>query len=144
MNHEQPQQPNDPRHRSERVPLIGDHFINHLIDAAPDAVAADRIADVYRQHGTAMAAFLGLEDTDPYNGDITLDFLNCYHGRYQSMDELIDEVIETQGWNQNLDQVFADHPGLELVVAINRDAVADLVAMRFDVVDLGDLYVFEK
>jgi hypothetical protein len=37
-----------------------------------------------------------------------------------------------------------DYPGLDLVLSIDRDAVADLIDMRFDVVDLGDLYVFEK
>lgn len=141
MNHEQPKHR---KHRSEREPLIGDHFINHLIDTAPDAVAAARITEAYGYHGTAIAAFLGLDDTDPYNADIALDFLNCDHGHYRSMDELIDEVVESHGWNQALDQVFADHPGLELVVVINRDAVTDLMDMRFDIVDLGDLYVFEK
>lgn len=144
MNQEQPNYSENPRHRGEREPLIGDNFINHLIDTSPDPGAATRITDAYSHHGTAMAAFLGLDDTDPYDTNIALDFLNCYHGRYRSMSELIDEVIETQGWNQALDQVFADHPGLDRVVAINRDAVADLVDMRFDVVDLGDLYVFEK
>lgn len=150
MNHQQPEDPQEtnqhtgPRHRSERQPLIGDHFINHLIETAPDAAAAARITDAYAYHGTAMAAFLGLDDIDPYDGNIALDFLNCFHGRYASMNDLIDETIEVQGWNEALNTAFADYPGLDLVLTINRDAVADLIDMRFDVVDLGDLYVFEK
>ena len=144
MNHQQPESPHGPKHRSERQPLIGDHFINHLIQEAPDAVAAARITDAYAYHGTAMAAFLGLDDIDPYDSNIALDFLNCFHGRYDSMSDLIDETIEVQGWNEALNKVFAEHPSLDLIVTINRDAVAELVDMRFDVVDLGDLYVFEK
>ena len=144
MNHQQPDHDNRPKHRSERQPLIGDHFINHLIQTAPDAVAAARISDAYGYHGTAMAAFLGLDDIDPYDANIALDFLNCFHGRYDSMSDLIDETIEAQGWNEALNKAFADYPGLDLVVTINREAVADLVEMRFDVVDLGNLYVFEK
>lgn len=144
MNHQKPDHHNGPKHRSERQPLIGDHFINHLTETAPDAVAAAKISDAYSYHGTAMAAFLGLDDIDPYDSNIALDFLNCFHGRYDSMNELIDETIEVQGWTEALNQVFADYPGLELVVTINRGAVANLVDMRFDVVDLGDLYVFEK
>lgn len=144
MNHKQVEGPQGPKHRGEDQPLIGDHFINHLIQEAPDVVAAARITDAYAYHGTAMAAFLGLDDVNPYDGDIALDFLNCFHGRYESMSDLIDETIEVQGWNEALNKVFAEHPGLDLVVTINRDAVADLVDMRFDVVDLGDLYVFEK
>lgn len=144
MNHQQPDHDDGPKHRSERQPLIGDHFITHLIREAPDAVAAARITDAYEYHGTAMAAFLGLDDTDPYDNNIALDFLNCFHGRYDSMNDLIDEVIEVQGWNEALNQVSVDYPGLGLVLTISRDAVADLIEMRFDVVDLGDLYVFEK
>ena len=153
MNHHQPDHHNrpkspqgsqEPRHRSERHPLIGDHFINHLIQQAPDPVAAARITDAYGYHGTAMAAFLGLDDTDPYDTNIALDFLNCFHGRYDSMSDLIDETIEVQGWNEALNRMSVDYPGLDLVLSINRDAVADLIDMRFDVVDLGDLYVFEK
>lgn len=144
MNHQQPDHHDGPKHRSEHLPLIGDHFIKHLTETAPDAAAAARITDAYAYHGTAMAAFLGLDDIDPYDSNIALDFLNCFHGRYQSMNDLIDEVIESQGWNEALNKAFADYPGLDLVVTINREAVADLMDMRFDVVDLGDLYVFEK
>lgn len=137
MNHE-------PKHRSEREPLIGDHFINHLIDTAPSAEAAERIRDAYEYHGTSMAAFLGLDDIDPHGEHIALDFLNCFHGKYASMDALIDEVIETHGWAQALDRLFDEHPELQPFLKIDRAGVADLIDMRFDVIDLGDLYAFEK
>lgn len=152
MNNEQPNQPDhpkepqpgeQPKHRGEREPLIGDYF-THLIDTAADPVAAARISEAHGYHGTAIAAFLGLGDIDPYSADIALDFLNCYHGRYPTMSELIDEVIETHGWDRALDRVFDEHPELQSLVSIDREGVAELVDMRFDVVDLGELYVFEK
>lgn len=136
--------PEQPKHRSERDPLIGDHFIKYLIDEAPTAEAASRIRDAYDYHRTAMAAFLGLHDTDPYDEHIALDFVNCYHGRYPTMAELIDEVIETHGWDQALNRLYDEHPELQSLVSLDREGVADLVDMRFDVVDLGELYVFEK
>ena len=138
MNHEQP------KHRSERQPLIGDHFINHLIETAPNAEAAERIRDAYEYHGTAMAAFLGLDDIDPYSEHIAVDFLNCYHGKYARMSDLVDEVIGERGWLQTLEQIYREHPELEFLLTLDRDVVADLIDMRFDVVDLGELYVFEK
>jgi hypothetical protein len=60
------------------------------------------------------------------------------------MIDLIDETIEVQGWNEALRQMSVEYPGLDLVLSIDRGAVTDLIDMRFDVVDLGDLYVFEK
>jgi hypothetical protein len=138
MNHEQP------KHHSEREPLIGDHFINHLIETAPNAEAAERIRDAYEYHGTSMAAFLGLDDIDPYCEHIVLDFLNCYHGKYVRMSDLVDEVIEERGWLQTLEKVYEEHPELEFLLTLDREGVRDLVEMRYDVVDLGELYVFEK
>jgi hypothetical protein len=138
MNHEQP------KHRSERSPLIGDHFISHLIDTAPDAEAAERIRDAYEYHGTSMAAFLGLDDIDPYSEHIALDFLNCFHGKYARIGNLVDEVIEERGWLQTLEKVYEEHPELESLLTLDREGVRDLVEIRFDVVDLGELYVFEK
>lgn len=133
-----------PKHRSEHKTLIGDHFVADLTEAAPTPEAAKRINDAYEYHGTAMAAFLGLDDIDPYDEQIALNFLNCYHGTYPTMAELIDEVIESHGWQQALDRVYDEHPELQALVSIDREGVADLVDMRFDVVDLGELYVFEK
>lgn len=138
MNHEQP------KHRSEREPLIGDHFINHLIETAPNAEAAERIRDAYDYHGTAMAAFLGLDDIDPYGEHISLDFLNCYHGKYARMSDLVDEVIEERGWIQTLEKVYEEHPELEFLLTFDRDAASDLVEIHYDIVDLGELHVFEK
>ena len=138
MNHDQA------KHRSEREPLIGDHFINHLIETAPDAQAAERIRDDYEYHGTSMAAFLGLDDIDPYSEHIALDFLNCFHGKYARMGDLVDEVIEERGWLQTLEKVYEEHPELESLLTLDREGVRDLVEIRFDVVDLGELYVFEK
>lgn len=140
---EQPQQ-EQPKHRHEREPLIGDHFIAHLIGAAPSPEAAARIQETYDYHGSAMAAFFGLDDTDPYDEHIALDFLNAFHGRYSTLGDLTDEVIETQGWNDALDVLYDRHPELQALLRIDRDGVADLINMRFDVVDLGELYVFEK
>lgn len=142
-NPEQAQQ-EQPKHRREREPLIGDHFIAHLVETAPDPEAAARIQEAYDYHGTAMAAFLGLDDTNPYDKHIVLDFLNVFQGRYPAMGALVDEVIETHGWNDALEGLYEQHPELQALLRIDRDGVADLIDMRFDVVDLGELYVFEK
>lgn len=138
MNHEHP------KHRAEPQPLIGGPFIDHLIETAPSAEAAARIRYEYERHGTAMAAFLGLDDVDPYTEAITLDFPNCFHGKYTRMDDLIDELIEERGWLRALETVYEEHPELALLLTLDRDGVKDLIAMRFDVIDLGELYVFEK
>lgn len=138
MNREQPKHPSEPE------PLVGDHFINHLIETAPNAEAAERIRDAYEYHGTSMAAFLGLDDIDPYGEHIALDFLNCYHGKYALMSDLVDEVAEERGWLQTLEKVYEEHPELEFLLTLDREGVRDLVEMRYDVVDLGELYVFEK
>lgn len=142
-NPEQPQ-PKEPKHRREHEPLIGDHFIAHLVETAPSPEAAARIGEAYGYHGTAMAAFLGLDDVDPYDEHIALDFLNAFHGRYRTLGDLIDEVIETHGWNDALDALYDQHPELQALLRIDRDGVADLIDLRFDVVHLGELYVFEK
>ena len=138
MNHEHP------KHRREPQPRIGDPFINHLIEAAPSPHAATRIRDEYDYHGTALAAFLGLDDVDPYTEAFVLDFPDCFHGTYTTMDDLIDAVIDDRGWLQILDEIYQEHPELEYLLTLDREGVRDLIGMRFDVVDLGDLYVFEK
>lgn len=91
-----------------------------------------------------VAAINVLKATDPYDEHLALDFLNAFHGRYPTMDALIDEVIETHGWNDALDALYDQHPELQALLHIDRDGVADLIDMRFDVIDLGELYVFEK
>lgn len=138
MNHEHP------KHRGDPQPLIGDPFINHLIETAPSAEAAARIRDEYDDHGTAMAAFLGLDDVAPYSKAIALDFLNCFHGKYARMDDLVDEIIEERGWLRTLQTVYEEHPELEFLLTLDRDGVRDLIEIRFDIVDLGELYVFDK
>lgn len=143
-NPEPPDHQEQPKHRRERDPLIGDPFIAHLIDTAPSPEAATRIQEAYDCHRTAMAAFLGLHDIDPYDEHLVLDFLNAFHGRYSTLGDLIDEVIETHGWNDALDALYGQHPELQALLRIDRDGVADLIDLRFDVVDLGELYVFEK
>ena len=138
MNHEYP------KHRGAPQPLIGDPFINHLIEAAPSPQAAARIRDEYDYHGTGLAAFLGLDNVDPYAEAFVLDFPDCFHGRFTAMGDLIDAVIEDRGWLRILDEIYHKHPELEHLLTLDRDGVRDLIEMRFDVVDLGELYVFEK
>ena len=138
MNHEHP------KHRGEPQPRIGDPYINHLTETAPSPHAAARIREEYEYHGTALAAFLSLDNVDPYTEAFVLDFPDCFHGRYATMDDLIDELIEERGWLQLIGTIHQEHPELEFLLTLDRDGVRDLIEMRFDVVDLGELYVFEK
>mgnify|MGYP007112900375 CR=1 FL=1 len=73
-----------------------------------------------------------------------MDFLNCYHGKYARMGDLVDEIIDERGWLQAIEALYDQLPELESLLSLDRNGVVDLVEMRFDVVDLGDLYVFEK
>lgn len=138
MNHEHP------KHRGEPQPRIGDPFINYLIEKAPSADSATRLRDEYERHGTALAAFLCLQSVDPYTDAFAQNFPDYFHGTYSSMDQLIDEVIEERGWRETLAAVYRDHPELEFLLELDRDGVRDLIEMRFDVVDLGEIYVFER
>lgn len=132
-----------PKHRGEPQPLPGEPFINHLIETAPSPRAAARIREEYEHHGTALVAYLSLDNVDPYTEAFVLDFPDCFHGRYATMDDLIDAVIEDRGWLQILDEIYQEHPELEFLLTLGRDGVRDLIEMRFDVVDLGEIYVFE-
>lgn len=123
----------------------GQHYIDSITAAAPDTDAADRVTQAFARHGTAFAVYLGLPDIDPYDQDIETSFWEHHVGTYEDRDALVDDTIDTFGWNRELDQLLVDHPLLRSVVAIVRDAVWEHVTDRFDIVAIGhQLYAYER
>lgn len=125
-------------------PRLGDYFIADVLDHAPTPQAAARIEDAYTRHGTAFAVYLGLEDIDRYSTTVEAEFTNCYIGYYPTQDALIDDTIDTFGWQESLDEFLNQHIDLKPFLSLDRDGIWDFIQDSFEVVDLGGLHVFEK
>jgi hypothetical protein len=145
----------DERHRERDT--TADAYVADIVANAPSLESGRVIAQAYAKHGIAFALYLTLDGVDKYIRDygpghqqaspqtIESDFANSYHGRYPDRDALIDGVVETFGWQHDLDSLLHDKPDLRLAVTFDRDAIYEFANNHYEVLDgVNGLYVFER
>ncbi len=146
MNHE----PRQPRHRDEATWQPGreqtsDYYITHRAEQAPTPEIAQRIRNIYAQHGTAFAIYLALEGVDAQAENLEADFRSTFIGFYPDRQMLVKDTIATFGWEADLDRLLQDDPLLRAVVRFDHDEIWAFADEHFQIVELdGGQYVYER
>ena len=141
LEHEPPHERQRPRHRrSEAEEDIALHFRSR-----PGWRDDEFIARAIQSNPEALAAYLQLPDVDPNSTSLFEDFGDIFFSQYDSLDEAIDDQIESLGWNDALTALQRDCGVTPDELQWNYAAIERRFRETVDVIYYRDkIYIFHQ